>query len=415
MGNKLFYDTNALLELQELVFQEEFIMSQITFQEIENIKSSRNKDEEIKYKARNISKLLKENYGKYKIVLYHIGVKQILEANELEDTPDNRIISSAVYIKTYDESNLVFVSDDTNAVNIARTLFGLNAKYVDEIDIQPKDKYTGYKEVTLNSSQMSYLYEHKDENIYDCLINEYLIVHKEDGETVDILKWDGETYNFTIKNKNYKSFYLDKLKPKDDYQNCVMDSIYSNTVTAISGKAGSGKSLLSLMAAMNMIESGKYDRLVVLFNPTKVLGASDMGYYGGDFTEKAMQNFIGSVLTTKFGDRYAVDMLISNDKLKLVSMADCRGMEVRDNEILWITEAQNTSIELIKLCLSRVSSEAKVILEGDFEAQVDSYSFKGLNNGLKRVVDVFKGFEEFGYIELKNCWRNKFGNLCELL
>ena len=152
-----------------------------------------------------------------------------------------------------------------------------------------------------------------------------------------------------------------------------------------------------------------------MFNPTKTRGASYRGYYSGDFTDKAMQNSIGQILTTKFGDRYAVDLLISQNKLKLVSMADCRGMEISDNEILWITEGQNTSIELIKLCLSRVSSGAKVYIEGDYTNQVDAEAFSGSNNGLKRLIDVFKGHEEFGFIQLQNVWRSKIAELCELL
>ena len=187
------------------------------------------------------------------------------------------------------------------------------------------------------------------------------------------------------------------------------------TITAITGKAGSGKSLLALMSAMYLIEKGKYDRIVVMFNPTKTRGASDMGFYGGDFIDKAMQNSIGQILTTKFGDRYAVDLLLSQNKLKLVSMADCRGMEISDSEILWITESQNTSIDLIKLCLSRVSSGAKVFIEGDYLSQVDSNAFDGNNNGLKRMIDVFKGHEEFGYVQLQNVWRSKIAELCELL
>lgn len=169
------------------------------------------------------------------------------------------------------------------------------------------------------------------------------------------------------------------------------------------------------MAAMYLIESGKYDRIVVMFNPTKARGASDMGYYSGDFIDKAMNNSIGQILTTKFGDRYAVDILLSQNKLKLVSMADCRGMEIADNEILWITEAQNTSVDLIKLCLSRVSSGAKVFIEGDYTSQVDSNSFEGINNGLKRIINAFKNHEEFGYIQLQNVWRSKIAELCELL
>ena len=96
-------------------------------------------------------------------------------------------------------------------------------------------------------------------------------------------------------------------------------------------------------------------------------------------------------------------------------MADCRGMEISDNEILYIPEAENTSIDMMKLCLSRVSSGAKIIIEGDPESQVDSHLYEGKNNGLQRVIDKFKGHQEFGYIQLQNVWRGRIAELCELL
>ena len=152
-----------------------------------------------------------------------------------------------------------------------------------------------------------------------------------------------------------------------------------------------------------------------MFNPTKARGASDMGYYSGDATEKALQNSIGSILTTKFGDRFAVDLLLQQDRIRLVSMADVRGMEVRDNEILYITECQNTSVELLKLCLSRASSECKIVIEGDYNSQVDSYLFDGNSNGMKRAIDVLKGEEEFGYVCLPNVWRSRIASLVDKL
>ena len=106
-------------------------------------------------------------------------------------------------------------------------------------------------------------------------------------------------------------------------------------------------------------------------------------------------------------------MLIQQDRIRLVSMADVRGMEVRDNEILYISEAQNTSIELLKLCLSRASSECKIIIEGDYNSQVDSYLFDGSSNGMKRAIDVLTGKEEFGYIDLPNIWRSKIAALVD--
>lgn len=262
---------------------------------------------------------------------------------------------------------------------------------------------------------MSYLYCHLNENIYDCIINEYLIVKKSDGEVVDTLCWNGAEFKKVCSKTIKTTMFGDKIRPKDAYQACAIDSIMNHTMTVLSGKAGSGKSLLSLASIMNLIETGEYDRVIVMFNPTKARGASDMGFYTGDATEKAMQNSVGSILTTKFGDRFAVDMLIQQDKLRLVSMADVRGMEVRDNEILYITECQNTSVELLKLCLSRASSECKIIIEGDYNTQVDSYMFDGSSNGMKRVIEVLKGHEELGYVHLPNVWRSKIAALVDLL
>lgn len=405
-----FYDTNALLTLQEQVLKEKFVISSITLQELEDIKTSYKKDQEVKYKARKAIHILDENPDMYDVVVYHLPLYNMY-MSDLEDTPDNKICACAKWYQEFRDNKLVFVSDDICCRTIARYEFDLNAIGItnnDDID------YTGFKEIKMSEEEMAYFYEHMVDNIYDLMCNEYLIVKDSDGNVVDKRKWNGETHK-EVFNKTIKSVYFDNLKPKDEYQSFVIDSIMSNPITAISGKAGSGKSLISLMAAMNLIESGEYDCIVILFNPVKARGASDLGFYSGEFLDKAMLNSIGNILTTKFGDRYAVDYLIQQNKLKLVSMADCRGMEISDNEILWITEASNTSVDLMKLCLSRVSSGAKVIIEGDYEAQVDSREFAGGNNGLKRVIEVFKDHKEFGYVQLQNVWRSKIAELCELL
>lgn len=414
MECKLFLDTNALLNLGENAFKERFIIAQKTLEEIENIKISSNKDSEIKYKARNIARLLDINESGYDIIAYSPEIKKIIDDHFLSETPDNIILASAYY---YNLNEPVLVcSDDLNCKFISRNIFGLTTKGINEINlVKNLDEYKGYKDVTLSDEEMSNFYCHLNENTFGCLINEYLIIRKSDGEVVDTLRWNGTEFK-KVCNKTVKStMFGDKIKPKDIYQSCVIDSIYNNTMTAISGKAGSGKSLLSLVTIMNLIETGKYDRVVIMYNPTKARGASDMGFYSGNAIEKGMQNSIGSILTTKFGDRFAVDMLIQQDRIRLVSMADVRGMEVRDNEILYISEAQNTSIELLKLCLSRASSECKIIIEGDYNSQVDSYLFDGSSNGMKRAIEVLKGKEEFGYIDLPNIWRSKIAMLVDKL
>lgn len=381
----------------------------MSINELEEIKANRNKTEDVKYAARKAVRFLNRYPERYGVIVYDNLIHSKYLDIGLDESHDVQIIKCAAYARDQ-KYEIEFVSDDILARIIARDYFELDT--VECHENNDENKYCGYKNVILSDDEMSNFYLNIDKNIFNCVTNEYLIVRKKDEEIVDTLRWDGDSFK-KVCNKTVKStLFGDKIKPKDVYQSCVIDSILNNTITAITGKAGSGKSLLSLITIMYLIETGKYDRLVIMFNPIKARGASDMGYYSGDAISKAMQNSIGSILTTKFGDRFAVDMLLQQDKIRLVSMADVRGMEVR-NEILYISECENTSIDLLKLCLSRASSECKIVIEGDYETQTDSFLFDGNRNGLKRAIEVFKGEKSFGYIDLPNIWRSKIAELVD--
>lgn len=412
MEYTLFFDTNALLNLQEKAFGEHFIVSQKTLEEIENIKTSSRKDGEIKMKARKLARLLDKN-NDYTVIPINTDIKQIVADFHLEETPDYLILASAYYQSR--QIPILVVSDDINVKFISRNIFNLPTKGIDEIDLTSDEEYTGYREVTMSDEEMSTFYTNLNSNHYNLLVNQYLVVKNSKNEIVDKRRWDGETHAIVCDKTIKSKMFGDKIRPKDVYQACAIDSILSHTLTVLSGKAGSGKSLISLITMMSLLENGTYDRIVIMFNPTKTRGASDMGFYSGSAIEKAMQNSIGSILTSKFGDRFAVDLLLQQDKIRLVSMADVRGMEVRDNEILYITEAQNTSVDLIKLCLSRASSGCKIVIEGDYNSQVDSYLYDGYGNGMKRMIDALKGEPELGYVQLPNVWRSKIAALVEKL
>lgn len=404
-----FYDTNALLKLQSKAFEERFACSTKTLEEIEHIKESDKKDSEVKFKARQLIKLIDSNEGKYDVQIVTLNTYEVLNKFFLDPTPDNLILASAYQ---YSQNNeIIFVSDDLCCKAISRNVFGLHTTGVKEVD---RTKYKGFMEKVMSDEEMSFFYNNSKTNIYDLNINEYLVVKDSNNNIVETYRWDGNSH-LSLYKKSVKSVaFGDKIKPKDIYQSMVIDSIMNNQITAISGKAGSGKSLLSLVCAMHLIETGKYDKLVILHNPTPVRGAQQMGYYTGSAIEKAMQSNIGQVLTTKFGNRLGVDMLIQQEKLKLVSMTDCRGMEILDNEILYITEAENTSVDLMKICLSRVSSDSKVIVEGDY-AQIDNPLFNNGNNGLLRIIEVLSNHDIFGYVQLQNVWRSKLAELTDLM
>ena len=402
---KKFLDTNALItDCSDL---SDCVISSKTIEELENIKTSSYKDNDIKYKARVAVRAIREQ-NPYIIVVRQSDYETVNSLN-LEINNDNLIIASA-YRYTLDyNKNVVFVTNDILAGLIAETYFGLK---VESIDNKKDNIYKGYKTVSPTDEELATIYEKDNaENIFGCLVNEYAVIKDGNGNLCDVVKWTGEKYA-NIFNKNIRTMaFGDKLKAKDIYQRMAIDSLISNTMTCISGKAGSGKSLLSLLVAMYLIETGKYDRLVVLFNPCQVRGATNMGFYTGSVIEKAMQSNIGNILVTKFGDRYAIDNYIAQGKIKLVPMSDCRGMEILDTEILWITEAENTTIDLMKICLSRVSSGAKVFIEGDFD-QTDNKLFD-CNNGMMRAIEILKGEKEFGYVQLQNVWRSRIAELTD--
>ena len=408
-----FLDTNAILFDFTKYKTLHFAISDETLRELEDIKTNKNKTEDVRAAARSAIRWLATHVDEYEVVFNSEGVSQIINNHGCDSYASDMIICGCAYFyKLYTNEHVTFVTHDLSCRNIAEKIFGLDVEWLDN---ESQEEYKGFKEFVVSNDVITNFCGNTDYNKYDLLTNEYLILRNEESNIVDAYRWTGEKHE-PIYKKPIKSLHFNKLQPKDIYQSCVIDSIMHNTITAISGKAGTGKSLISLVTIQSMIEASKpYDRFICLFNPIKARGTADLGYYAGDFLTKAMLNSVGNILTTKYGDRCAVDLLLSQEKIKLVSMADCRGMEIRDNEILYIPEAENTTVDMMKLCLSRVSSGAKVIIEGDPESQVDSFLYEGTNNGLNRVVEKFKGKQEFGYIQLQNIWRSKLAQLAETL
>ena len=97
-------------------------------------------------------------------------------------------------------------------------------------------------------------------------------------------------------------------------------------------------------------------------------------------------------------------------------MSDIRGYDTSGmNAAVYITEAQNTSVDLMKLALQRIGSDSICILDGDDTIQVDLNLYEGSNNGLRRVSEVFRGQEYYGEVTLKNVKRSKIAAQAELM
>lgn len=85
------------------------------------------------------------------------------------------------------------------------------------------------------------------------------------------------------------------------------------------------------------------------------------------------------------------------------------------NAGIYISEAQNLDITLLKLGLQRVGEDCVCIIDGDMETQVDDIHFTGVNNGMRRASKVYRGMDIYGQVELRNIHRSKIAQIAELM
>ena len=107
--------------------------------------------------------------------------------------------------------------------------------------------------------------------------------------------------------------------------------------------------------------------------------------------------------------------MIDDGTLLLVPTADCRGMDTTGMRAgVYFTEAQNSTVDMMKLMIQRVGEDSIVIFEGDDRTQVDMSSYAE-NNGLKRLSEVFRGEDYYGEVTLMECYRSRMAARAELM
>lgn len=411
MEYKLFLDTNALLNLQEEAFKEPFVISQKTLEEIENIKTSSKKDGEVKYNARKIAHLLDKHFGEYEVVADSSDIREILKDMELEETPDNVILACADFYNS-NVYPVIVCTDDLNCKFISKNIFKLQTKGVNEINLVKNiDEYTGFEDVTLNDKEMSYFYLHTNENLYDLIKNQYLIIHKSDGEIVDYRKWNGSEYS-PISYKQITNKFLGKVKPKNPHQVIAFDMLQNKdeTIKVISGKFGSGKDFIMIANALKLIDEGKFDKLLYIRNAVGVKDANDIGFLPGDKMEKLLP--YAMPLADHLGGETGLEMKIMEGIVEVEHLGFIRGRDIK-NTIIYVSEAENLTKEHVQLLIGRVGEGSALWMNGDFK-QTDSPLFR-MNNGLMSAVQKLAGHEKFGYVQLQKTERSETAAMADLL
>lgn len=417
MKKVFFYDTCSLLNELHSAFENDFFyISSVTLEELENIKTSSSKDQDIKYRARQLLHLLFENKDKYKVVIFQKEWETaISNFSYLSDNNDSKIIYSAFITDTGISFDLIFKTDDLCCAALAKQI-GLTVETTYE---QMKlDNYTGFIEKTISNEELVAFYSKDNletENHFNLLENQYLIVKDENGKIADSFKWKNGNYEqvlFPV----LKTDMFGMIKPKDEYQKLAIDSLLSNKITVLRGPAGSGKSYLSFAALFQKLEKHEIDKIIIFCNTVATANSAKLGFYPGSRNEKLLDSQIGNFLSSKLGDSVAVERFIAEGKLALLPMSDIRGYDTTGMKAgIYITEAQNLDIELMRLALQRVGDDSICILDGDDQAQVDLSIYGGTNNGLRRVSEIFRGADFYGEVTLQKIHRSRIAELAQLM
>ncbi len=194
------------------------------------------------------------------------------------------------------------------------------------------------------------------------------------------------------------------LTSKNTEQLCALDLLLDSKIplVALVGKAGTGKSLLSVAAGAQMVRNKMYKGMVVS-RPTIPVG-KDMGYLPGGIEDK-MEPWMRAIKDSL--NFLGIDMGDGKGKVPIIiePLAYIRGRTFTRHYII-IDETQNLTPHEIKSIVTRVGEGSKMVLAGD-PWQIDNPYLDSASNGLSYLVDRFKGDEDFGTVMLTKGVRSK--------
>ena len=196
--------------------------------------------------------------------------------------------------------------------------------------------YTGYKEICLTDNQFSQMYSEGCIDGYEFIENEYLLAKNEDGEIVDKLIYrDGHLEQ--IQYQTLKNNFLGVVKPRNPQQNLVIDTLLdpSTKIKLIKGVYGSGKDYLMLAAALQLVEKGKFDKIVFIRPNVSVRGLPEIGALPGTADEKLAWTL--APLWDKVGGEEGVAMMLEHKTLESVPLLFIRGRSF-ERSIVYVTE-----------------------------------------------------------------------------
>lgn len=273
------------------------------------------------------------------------------------------------------------------------------------------DEYLGFKEVTLSDEELALIYQKEPGYNLGCLVNEYLVVHNTNGDIVDHFRWDGNCF-IQVPFKQINSRFNGKVKPRNTQQRLAVDMLYNPeiTINMVAGRFGTGKTFLMAASAIELLEKGKFDKLIYIRNNVEVKDSKPIGHLPGSANEKLLP--FAMPLADHLGGVAALEMMLSQEKIEIIHFGHVRGRDFK-NSIVMCSEVENMTKEHIQLLIGRIGDGSVLWLDGDVK-QVDADVFQR-NSGMQIALDRLKGHRRFGYVKLLKTERSETAAMADLL
>jgi PhoH-like ATPase len=423
MKKNFVLDTNVILHDYKCIhnFEENDIyLPIVVLEELDHFKKG---NEQIHFNAREFSRELDlianesifrkgASLGKGKGKLFILtgdDYPEIIARSFVEKTPDHRILASTYNLsKEKSKARTILVTKDVNLRMKALSL-GIEAEdYINDkvtnINIFEKNHevynhipqeiidrlYSGNGTIPVEELNIS-----SDVEAQDCFVLKSLrsSVMARYNQELGIVKRVEKERCFGIEARNAEQAFAVNVLLDDDVK-----------LVALTGKSGTGKTLLALAAALHKNENYKQ---ILLARPIVALGNKDLGFLPGNEKQKVapyMQPLFDNLNVIKHNFAYQgkeirqIEDMQKNGQLVIEALAYIRGRSLSDTYFI-VDEAQNLTPHEIKTIITRAGEGTKIIFTGDIQ-QIDSPYLDMYSNGLVYMIDRMKGQNIFAHINL---------------
>jgi PhoH-like ATPase len=343
--------------------------------------------------------------------------------NSLDITiPDHIILSAALKVQAdWPKRKTFVVSRDINMRVIANSI-GLESEDYETIQaVDDADKlYDGFEEILVDDQIIDHFYageeitldEEQGVRLYP---NQFLMLQSSaNPKKTALCRFNASHLPLRAVSQKWPEISWG-IKPRNKEQAFAYDLLFDNNVPLVTliGKAGSGKTLMAIAAAMEQclgMGTKKYKKIIIS-RPVQPLG-KDIGFLPGTMEEKMLPWLkpIQDNLQMVVGhDKTMLKSFMDKGKLEVEALTYIRGRSISDAFVI-IDEAQNLTAHEVKTIITRIGDNTKIVLTGDVE-QIDNIYTNETSNGLAFAVEKFKTYDLSGHITFKRGERSKLATL----